>query len=133
MYEECNKGKAAALAVIDELYATDSVYHSSTGREIRGIKDYKQHVSDFYSAFPDLHFTIDDMVVEGDKVAVRLTGTGTHKGAFRSIPPTNKTVTVSMIQIDRIAGGKFVEGWSRYDTLGLMQQLGLIPKPGKGR
>ena len=133
LYEECNKGKAAAMAVIDELYATDLVYHSSTGRDIRGIKDYKQHVSDMYSAFPDFHFTIDDMVVEGDKVAVRLTATGTHKGEFRGIPPTNKKVTMWEIQIDRVAGGKFVEGWSRYDTLGLMRQLGLIPTPGKGR
>ena len=133
LYEEYNKGKAAALVVIDELYATDTIQHSSTGEDIRGIKNYKQHVSEFCNAFPDLHFTIDDMVAEGDKVAVRLTGTGTNKGAFRGIPPTNKKVTVWMIQIDRIAGGKFVEGWSRYDTLGLMQQLGLIPTPGKGR
>jgi len=133
LYEEYNKGKAAVLTVIDELYATDTVQHSSTGQDIRGIKDYKQHVSEFSSAFPDLHFTIDDMVAEGDKVAVRLTATGTNKGVFKGIPPTNKKVTVSMIQIDRVAGGKFVEGWSRYDTLGLMQQLGLIPTPGKGR
>lgn len=133
LYEECNKGKAAALAVIDELYATDFVYHSSTGRDIRGIKDYKQHVSDMYSAFPDFHFTIDDMVAEGDKVAVRLTMTGTHKGAFKGIPITNKKVTMWEIQIDHVAGGKFVEGWSRYNTLGLMQQLGIIPPPGKGR
>ena len=133
LYEAYNKGKAAALAVIDELYATDTIQHSSTGEEIRGIKNYKQHVSAFSSAFPDLHFTIDDMVAEGDKVAVRLTATGTNKGTFRGIPPTNKKMTVSMIQIDRIAGGKFVEGWSRYDTFGLMQQLGLIPTPGKGR
>jgi len=131
LYEECNKGKAAALAVIDELYATDIVYHSSSGRDIRGIKDYKQHVSEFYSAFPDLRFTIEDMVAEGDKVAVRLTGTGTNKGEFRGIPPTNKKVTLWEIQIDRVAGGKFVEGWSRYDTLGLMQQLGVIPTPKK--
>ena len=133
LYEEYNKGKAAVLAVIDELYATDTVQHSSTGQDIRGIKDYKQHVSEFSSAFPDLHFTIDDMFAEGDKVAVRLTATGTNKGAFKGIPPTNKKVTVSMIQIDRIAEGKFIEGWSRYDTFGLMKQLGLIPTPGKGR
>ncbi|MGA3191530.1 MAG: ester cyclase [Candidatus Bathyarchaeia archaeon] len=131
LYEECNEGKEAALAVIDELYATDIVYHSSTGRDIHGIKDYKQHISEFYSAFPDLHFTIDDMVAEGDKVAVRLTGTGTNKGAFMGIPPTNKKITVWEIQIDRFAGGKFVEGWSRYDTLSLMQQLGLMPTPKK--
>ena len=133
LYEECNKRKEAAIAVIDELFATDFVYHSSTGRELRGIKDYKQHVSDMYSAFPNFHFTIDDMVVEGDKAAVRLTVTGTHKGEFRGIPPTNKKVTMWQIQIDRVAKGKLVEGWSRYDTLGLMQQLGLISTPGKGR
>jgi predicted ester cyclase len=61
---------------------------------IRGIKDYKQHISEFYSAFPDLHFTINGMVAEGDKVAVRLTGTGTNKGAFMGSPPTNKKITV---------------------------------------
>jgi len=87
LYEKYNKGEAAGLAVMDELYATDIVYHSSTGRDIRGIKDYKQHVSEFYSAFPDLHFTIDDMVVEGDKVAVRFTLTGTHKGEFMGASP----------------------------------------------
>jgi predicted ester cyclase len=131
LYEEYNKGKIAVLAVIDELYAADTIQHSSTGQYIRGIKNYKQHVSEFSSAFPDLHFTIDEMIAEGDKVAVRVTATGTNKGAFRGIPPTNKKVTVWMIQIDRIVGGKFVEGWSRYDTFGLMQQLGLIPTPGK--
>ena len=133
LYEEYNKGKAAVLAVIDELYATDTIQHTSAGQEIRGIGNYKQHVSEFSSAFPDLQFTIDDMVAEGDKVALRVTATGTNKGAFKGIPPTNKKVTVSMIQIDRIAEGKFIEGWSRYDTFGLMKQLGLIPTPGKGR
>ncbi len=129
LYAEVNKGKAAAIAVIDELYATDFVYHSSTGRGMRGIKDYKQHISDMYNAFPDFHFTIDDIVVEGEKVATRLTITGTHTGAFTGIPPTNKKVTLWEIEIDRVAGGKFVEGWSRYDTMGLMQQLGVIPTP----
>jgi steroid delta-isomerase-like uncharacterized protein len=131
LYEEYNKGKTAVLSVIDELYATDTIQHSSSGQDIRGIENYKQHISEFSSAFPDLHFTIDDIVAEGDKVALRVTATGTNKGAFRGIPPTNKKVTVEMIQVDRIDGGKFVEGWSRYDTLGLMQQLGLIPMPKK--
>ena len=133
LYEESNKGKEAALHAMDELHAVDFVYHSSSGGIMHGINEYRQHIDEFYTAFPDLHFTIDDTVVEGDKVALRLTGTGTNKGPFRGIPPTDKKVTVSMIQIDRVAGGKFVEGWSRYDTLCLMQQLGLIPTPGKAR
>jgi predicted ester cyclase len=88
--EKSDSGKAAALTVIGELYAIDFVYPSSTCREIHGIKDFKQYVSEFYSAFPDVHFTIEDMIVEGDKAVVHLTGTGTNKGAFKGITPTNK-------------------------------------------
>jgi len=130
LYEECNKGKAAAIAVIDELYATDIVQHG-TGEDTRGIKNYKQSFSEGYNAFPDPHYTIDDMIAEGDKVAVRFTMTGTHKGEFMGRPPTNKKVTVWGIFIHRIVGGKVVEEWARYDTLGFMQQLGVIPTPKK--
>ena len=129
--EESNKGKAAAMAVIDELCATNIVYHGGGGEEIRGLKDYKQSTSESYNASPDLHFTIDDMVFEEDKVAVRFTLTGTHKGEFMGRPPTNKKLTMWGIIIYRVVGGKFVEGWERSDTLGLMQQLGLIPTPEK--
>jgi len=130
-FEESNKGKAAALAVIDELFATNIAYHGGGGEEIRGIKDYKQSTSESYSASPDLHFTIDDIVAEGDKVAVRFTFSGTHKGEIMGIPPTNKELTIWGINIYRVVGGKFVEGWERADTLGLMQQLGVVPTPKK--
>jgi predicted ester cyclase len=133
LYEEYNKGKAAVLAIIDELYAPDTIQHTSTDQVIRGIESYKQHVRALSSAFPDLHFTIEDMVAEGDTVAVRVTATGTHEGAFRGTSPTHKKVTVSMIQMDRLVAGKFVEGWSRYDTFGLLQQLGLLLPPRTGR
>jgi predicted ester cyclase len=123
-FEGVNKGKAAAMAVIDELCADDFVLHCARGKDIRGIKSYKQNMSELFSAVPDAHFTINDMVVEGDKVATRYTLTGTHKA-------TDKKVTTWMITIDRIADGKFVEEWERYDTLGLMQQLGIIPTPEK--
>jgi len=131
--EEWNKGKTAAMAVIDELCATNITYHGGSGEEIHGHKGFKQSMSEFYSAFPDSHFTIDDMVTEGDKVVVRWTMTGTHKGEFGGIPPTNKKMTIWGIYIDRIAGGKFVETWERFDTLGMMQQLGIVPTPKKGR
>lgn len=130
-FEEANRGKVAFMAVMDELHTTDIVCHGGTGEEIRGLKDLKRDLMEWYSAFPDLHFTIGDMVVEGDKVAIRCTWTGTHKGEIKGIPPTNKKVTMWEIQIDRIAGGKFAEIWTRYDTLGLMQQLGLAPTPAK--
>jgi predicted ester cyclase len=129
--QECNKGKAAGIAVIDESCATNIVFHGGTGMDIRGLKDFKQYMSSWFDAFPDGHMAIDDLVVEGDKVVARYTLTGTHKGEFMGIPATNKKVTGWVIEIDRVAGGKCVEGWSRMDTLGLMQQLGVIPKPGK--
>ena len=132
-FEELNKGKAAAMTVIDELCVTDFVWHPGTGEDIRGLKDYKQFNNEAYSAFPDVHLTVDDIVAEGEKAAVRFTITGTHKGEVRGVPPTSKKVTVWGISIDRIAGGKFVESWERYDTLGWMQQLGLVRTPGQGR
>jgi len=126
--EELSKGKAAAMAVIDELYAPDFVEHGAPGEDTHGVKDFKKIVSELYSAFPDIHLTIDDMVVEGDKVAVRVTESGTHKGEFMGIPPTNKKWTVWGIFIDRVAGGKIVEEWGVSDlTLSVMKQLGLTP------
>jgi steroid delta-isomerase-like uncharacterized protein len=130
LFEEWNKGKAAAMAVIDETCATNIVWHS-TGEDIQGLKDFKKSMSEFFNAFPDNHFTIHDMIAEGDKVAVRYTITGTHKGEFMGIPPTNKKITLWAIEIDRMARGKFAEGWIRFDTLGFMQQLGVIPTPRK--
>jgi predicted ester cyclase len=121
LFEECNKGKAAAMAAIDRSYACSD------------LKDFKQMESEWYDAFPDTHYTIDDMVAEGDKVAARVTVTGTHKGEFMGIPPTNKKVKISLIFIDRFAGGKIVEDNGEYSALDLMRQLGLsrIPTPKK--
>jgi steroid delta-isomerase-like uncharacterized protein len=130
---EFNKGKAATMAVIDETCAPNVVYHQATGTNIRGLKDFKQFFSDLFNAFPDFHMTIDDIVAEGDKAVIRYTYTGTHKGAFMGIPATNKKVTGWTIQIDRFVGGKCVEAWERMDTLGFMQQLGVVPTPGKGK
>ena len=128
---EFNKGKAAALAAIEELTPTNSVYHTATGMDIRGLKDIKQFFSEMFDAFPDFHMTIDDLVAEGEKVVIRYTMTATHKREFMGIPATNKKVTGWVIQIDRFAGGKYVEAWERMDTLGFMQQLGVIPTPEK--
>jgi steroid delta-isomerase-like uncharacterized protein len=122
LFEELNKGKAAAMAAIDRSI------------DMRGdLKNIKQSISEEFSAFPDLHYTIDDMVAEGDKVAARVTMTGTHKGEFMGIPPTNKKITIRAIFIERFAGGKIVEEHGEYNALDLMRQLGLkeIPTPKK--
>jgi steroid delta-isomerase-like uncharacterized protein len=125
-FDECNKGKEAFMAVFDELHALDIIFHGGAGEEIRGIKDYKQYCSEWFKAFPDIHFTITDMVVEGDKVAVRYTWTGAQTGEGKDVPTTNKKVTAWEIEIDRVADGKIAEVWTRYDTLGVMQQLDLV-------
>jgi len=130
-YEESNKGKAAAIAMLDELCATDIVWHGARSEDIRGLNNLKQSFNAAYTILPDTHFTIEDMIIEGDKAVTRFTFTGTHQGEFGGIPPTNKKVKVWAIAIAHIAHGKFVEVWERYDTLGWMQELGLIPTPQK--
>ena len=130
-YKAYSEGKGQAMAIIDELCSDNYVYHGSSGGERHGLKNFKQDQSEFFNAFPDIQFTINDMVTEGDKIATRFTMVGTHKGEFAGIPPTNKKATVWGIGIDRVDNGKFVESWVRFDTLGYMQQLGLIPKTRK--
>lgn len=80
----------------------------------------------FYGAFPDMHHFFDDFVAEGDKVALRFVLKGSYKGEFQGIPPTGKTVSISASVVDRIVDGKIVEHWSLLDTMGMMQQLGVI-------
>jgi predicted ester cyclase len=82
-------------------------------------------------AFPDLHFTIEDMFAEGDKVATRWTIRGTHRGEFMGLPPTGNQVTWSGINITRVVEGKLVEDWVEQDTPGLMQQLAGTVQPGQ--
>ena len=133
-YDEYNKGKEAAMAAIDEFYTADVVFHSGASVDIRGLKDYKQYRGEFLDAFPDAHATIDDMIVEGNMKATRLKVTGTHRGEFMGITPTNRKVTIPMISFSvRNAVGKVVEEWQMYDSLGFMQQLGVIPKAEKGK
>jgi steroid delta-isomerase-like uncharacterized protein len=118
------------LALADELCAPDIVDHNAS-MTIQGIDAYKQFLSMYLTASPDLHFTIEDQVAEGDKVATRYTAGGTHLGPFMGIPPTGKHVTATGMSIIRVANGKIVEEWANGDDLGLLQQLGVIPAPGQ--
>jgi len=129
--EAVNKGKATAFAFIDEHYAADIIMHGLFGGESRGLKECKQIFSQLYDVFPDLHFTLDDEIVKEDKVAIRWTSTGTHKGRFMGSPPTNKKISAWVLEIDRFVNGKLAEVWARFDNLGFMQQLGVIPTPKK--
>ncbi len=72
------------------------------------------------------------MIAEGDKVVIRQTWSGTHKGEFMGIPATGRRVSIAVIDIIRVADGRFVEHWGQLDLMGMMQQLGAIPAPGQG-
>jgi len=117
------------LGVIDELTAPDYVGHDPSMPEPqRGPEGIKEFVSGYLAAFPDGKFTIDEQLAEGDLVATRWTGRGSHQGELMGIPPTGKQVTVSGITISRVVKGKVVEEWTNWDTLGMLQQLGVVPE-----
>jgi steroid delta-isomerase-like uncharacterized protein len=118
------------LSVVDELFAPDYVLHDPgvPGGELRGLEAFKeQWVSMFRTAFPDLRIVIEDQVAEGDKVASRYTGSGTHQGELRGFPPTNNRVEVTGTITSRFAEGKIVEEWNNFDRMGMMEQLGIVP------
>ncbi len=121
------------VALFDELLAPNFLYHDPIWPDVHTREDFKRYVTAVRSAYPDLHFTIEDLFAEGDKVVVRLTFRGTNTGEFvaptRHRPATGKQVTMTAINIFRFAGGKVVESWTQADYLGLNQQLGLIPVP----
>jgi predicted ester cyclase len=108
----------------------DPGYIEHTRDSDQSLERLKLGVSVFFAAFPDLKFTIEDMVAEGDKVAYRVTITGTHTGRpFMGIAPTGKKIEMRNTSIKRIANGKLAESWGTLDTLSMMRQLGLIPGP----
>jgi steroid delta-isomerase-like uncharacterized protein len=115
------------LAAADELMAADAVIHEPAVGTPAGLKAF---ASEFRAAFPDWHATVEELIVEGDRVAERWTGRGTHRGELQGIPPTGKRVTVPGVVFYRITGGKIVEYRGTFDTLSLMRQLGVVPGPG---
>jgi predicted ester cyclase len=112
-------------ALVDELCAPNFVFHNAS-RTIQGLQAYKHFLSQFFTAFSDAHFTTEDLIAEGDTVAVRRTFRGTHTGSLLGIPPTGRQVAITDMAILRVANGEFVEAWNNVDELGLLHQLGVI-------
>lgn len=120
------------LGIIDQLISPDHIWHGPGGEEVHGPAGSRQMMEMYLSAFPDLTMTIDDLVAEGDKVVVRWTGHGTHKGALLGAAPTGKTVTAHGIVISRIKDGRIVEDWEQFDQLSMLQQIGIVPATAVG-
>lgn len=115
------------LSDLEEFIAADFVSHSMPPGIAPGIAGVRQWVSIFHNAFPDAEGGVDQVVVEGNKVAVRFVGTGTHQGDLFGILPTGKPIKTTGINIFRLEAGKIVEHWNNADDLGVLQQLGVIP------
>ena len=116
------------LDVFDKVFAEDVIDHTSSG-ETKGREGSKEGLETLYSAFPDLQITIDELIAEGDTVAIRSTHRGTHEGTFMDIEPTGKQFEMENTVFARFEDGKVVERWIQADVFGLMQQLGAVDPP----
>lgn len=119
------------LNVADEIFAVNCVTHQlRSGAEIvavsRSPEAVKKHVAEWLAGFPDLHFTVEQMIAEADHVVTRSVMQGTHTGTWQGIAPIGKQVSIRMITIHRIMNGRIVEDWVLVESLGFFQQLGLI-------
>jgi ketosteroid isomerase-like protein len=120
------------LEVADELFDKDcQTFQLRSGAPIaatpRGPKIIKEHISEWLSGFPDLKFTIQQMIAEGDQVSTLLTMEGTHTGEWHGIRPAGKHISIRMTTIHRIRSGKIIEDWVIVESLGFFQQLGILP------
>jgi predicted ester cyclase len=114
-------------SIFEERFARDYIGHSFT--DVHGPEGGRQFAAMLHHAFPDFHYTVEDEIAEGDRVAQRWTARGTHDGEFQGIPPTGEQVTMTGISIYRVANDKLVEGWTNVDMLGLLHQIGAAPVP----
>jgi steroid delta-isomerase-like uncharacterized protein len=122
--ENCwNRGD---MSKIGELVSRDCRYHDPVFPSFTsGLEDLKQHISNCRGGFPDLRFTIDDMIAERHEVVLHWTAHGSHKGQFLGMAPTNKSATVTGTSIYKLEKDKIVEQWSDWNLLSLLEQLGL--------
>lgn len=119
------------LDVADEIFANDCVTHqlrsgAPTDAVPRGPEEIKVHVTGWIASFPDLRFSIEQMLSQEDRVVSLLLMEGTHQGAWMGIPATGKTMQIRMFTMHRVVQGKIVEDWVLVESLGFFQQLGVV-------
>jgi steroid delta-isomerase-like uncharacterized protein len=132
LFEEVwNKGR---VSVADELFAPTYNHHDSSTRDAgRGPESEKKRVTLYRNAFPDIRFTIEDLLAEGETVVARWSCRGTHRGELNGIDPTGKQFNITGVSIARFTNGKMFEGYVNWDALSLLQQLGVVPELGRAR
>lgn len=118
----------ASEALADELISTEAIFHVPGRPEpMQGPAGYLAIIGMMREGFPDIQWTLEEMVAESDKVAARFTMRGTHQGPFFGVAPTGKKITVQAMNLYRLSNGKFVEERGQPDMLGLLQQIGAAP------
>ena len=121
--ETWNRGDLQGMA---EFWAPDMVHHTRSGSH--GFESVISIVSNFMTAFPDLKFEIEDLLADGDRVASRMTASGTQTGEYMGVPATGRRVSCAVLGFARVQDGKLVEHWGVTDELHLMEQIGLVPE-----
>ena len=129
-YEELWNERRVEIA--GEIIAADCVTHQlragvDDGGTLRTPEMLREHIAAWLAGFPDLHFTIEGLIAEGDRVVSHTRMRATHTGTWLGIAPTGREVSLPMIVIQRIAGGEIAEDWVLGESLGFYQQLGLVP------
>ena len=112
---------------IDELVAEDFVGHTWGNADREGLKAAMRRVA---QGLADVSFTIEDLIAEGDRVAVRLTASARHVGDFMGLPATGRSYEIGEIHVFRLRDGRIAEHWHQYDQLGMLRQLGAMPDGG---
>jgi steroid delta-isomerase-like uncharacterized protein len=116
------------LSSVEKYFGKDSVEGSPQAG--KGGEGFKQFLTDFFKAFPDMHTTIEHIVAENNRVVVFLNGSGTHKGKFHGIPPTNKSVNIRSADLYEIENDVITGHWDVVDQLNLLRQTGsLLSEP----
>jgi predicted ester cyclase len=126
IYEAVNTGN---LVLLDKYVAPDYVEHSEG---FQGVEPFRQQVAAFRAAFPDLHVSIDGLLIDGDRFASRTTVTGTHTGDLMGVPATGRRISVGAVDMGRIEDGRAKERWGGLDMYSMLTQLGVIPAPQPG-
>lgn len=119
------------FGLIDELIAPEFVEHYAQPGVPPTREGFMQVAMALRSAFPDLHYTVEDAIEAGDKIVHRLAASGTMKGDFLGIPATGTRASWTEIHIGRVANERLVEHWGLVDQLGMFVQLGIVPAPGQ--
>ena len=118
----------ASESLARELISPNAIFHVPGNAEpMRGPAGYLAIIGMMRGGFPDIQWTVEEMVAERDKVAARFTMRGTHQGTFFGVPPTGKIIAVQAMNIYRLSDGQFVEEHGQPDMLGLLQQIGAVP------